>query len=157
MLHYFISRINWLNKTKSRKEIIKTKCDSVKHTCFPKEDHLPNWARRDNEVMKGGHLEKKHEKLTLAYFSLQANICLSQRTYIYHYVIKCIGDHRYRLFLSNNKKNSSNNNNNNRNINIKFITKICSRNFSELIHYLTSLKGLRLAPVLNQINLTYIP
>ena len=57
--------------------------------------------------MKGGHLEKKHEKLTLAYFSLQANICLSQRTYIYHYVIKCIGDHRYRLFLSNNKKKTA--------------------------------------------------
>jgi len=40
-LHYFISRINRVNKT-SIKEIIKTICDSVNHTRFPKEDHLPD-------------------------------------------------------------------------------------------------------------------
>jgi len=27
-------------------------CDSVNHTRFPKEDHLPDWARRDNKVTK---------------------------------------------------------------------------------------------------------
>ena len=24
---------------------------------FPKEDHLPDWARRDNKVMKGDRVE----------------------------------------------------------------------------------------------------
>ena len=45
-------------------------CDSVNHTRFPKgdhhsvnhtrflkEDHQPNWARRDNKVMKGDRAE----------------------------------------------------------------------------------------------------
>jgi len=27
--------------------------DSVNHTHFPKEDHLPDCARRDNQVKKG--------------------------------------------------------------------------------------------------------
>jgi len=36
-----------VNKT-SEKEIIKTKFDSVNHTHFPKEDHLPDRACRDN-------------------------------------------------------------------------------------------------------------
>jgi len=31
----------------------KTICDSVNHTRFPKEDHLPDWERRDNQVKKG--------------------------------------------------------------------------------------------------------
>ena len=44
---------NKLSKTTSKKEIIKTKCDSVNHTRFPKEDHTPYWARRDNKVTKG--------------------------------------------------------------------------------------------------------
>ena len=39
-LHYFMSRINRVNKT-SKKEIIKPIRDSVNHTRFPKEDHLP--------------------------------------------------------------------------------------------------------------------
>jgi len=47
-LHYFISRINWVNKTTS-KIIIKTICDSVNHTHFPKEYHLPDWACQDNK------------------------------------------------------------------------------------------------------------
>jgi hypothetical protein len=34
-LHYFISTINWVNKTTNKKEIIKTKCDSVNHTSLP--------------------------------------------------------------------------------------------------------------------------
>ena len=28
-------------------------CDLVNHTRFPKEDHLPDWARRDYQVKKG--------------------------------------------------------------------------------------------------------
>jgi len=32
-------------------------CDSVNHTRFPKEDHLPEWARRDNKVTKGDRVE----------------------------------------------------------------------------------------------------
>ena len=31
----------------------KTVFDSVNHTRLPKEDHLPDWARRDNQVKKG--------------------------------------------------------------------------------------------------------
>jgi len=37
--------------------MIKTICDSVNHTRFPKEDHLPDWARRDNKVTKGDRVE----------------------------------------------------------------------------------------------------
>jgi len=29
----------------------------VNHTRFPKEDHLPDWARRDNKVTKGDRVE----------------------------------------------------------------------------------------------------
>ena len=49
---FFISRINWVNKT-SKKEITKTICDSVNHIRFPNEDHPPDWARRDDKVKKG--------------------------------------------------------------------------------------------------------
>ena len=31
--------------------------DSVNHTCFPKENHLPDWTRRDNKVTKGDRVE----------------------------------------------------------------------------------------------------
>jgi len=30
----------------------------MNHTCFPKEDHLPDWARRDNKVTKGDPVDK---------------------------------------------------------------------------------------------------
>ena len=33
--------------------MIKNICDSVNHTRFPKEGHLPDWVRRDNKVTKG--------------------------------------------------------------------------------------------------------
>ena len=56
-LHYFISRINWVNKTTSKTEIIKTVCNSVNRTRFPKEDHLPYWACRDYKVTKGDRVE----------------------------------------------------------------------------------------------------
>jgi len=39
------------------KKITKTERDSVNHTRFPKEDHLPDWARRDNKVTKGDREE----------------------------------------------------------------------------------------------------
>jgi len=29
----------------------------VNHTRFQKEDHLPDWARRDNKVTKGDRVE----------------------------------------------------------------------------------------------------
>jgi len=57
-LHYFMSRINWVNKTTNKKEIIKTVCDSLNHIRFPKEDHLPDWARLDNKVTKGDRVER---------------------------------------------------------------------------------------------------
>jgi len=37
--------------------MIKIIFDSVNHTRFPKEDHLPDWARRDNKVTKGDRVE----------------------------------------------------------------------------------------------------
>jgi len=30
----------------------------VNHTRLPKDDHLPDWARRDNQVKKGYRVEK---------------------------------------------------------------------------------------------------
>jgi len=35
----------------------------VNHTRFPKEDHLPDWARRDNKVTMGDRVEWETEKL----------------------------------------------------------------------------------------------
>ena len=55
-LRCFKTRINWVNKT-SKKEINKIKCDSVNHTRFPKENYLPDWARRDSKVTKGDRVE----------------------------------------------------------------------------------------------------
>jgi len=37
--------------------MIKTICDSVNHTRFLKEVHLPDWVRRDNKVTKGDRAE----------------------------------------------------------------------------------------------------
>ena len=41
----------------SKKKISKTKCDSANHTSYPKEDHLPLWARQDNKVTKDGRVD----------------------------------------------------------------------------------------------------
>jgi len=38
--------------------------DSVNHTRFPKEDQLPDWARRDNKVTKSDRVELMTEILT---------------------------------------------------------------------------------------------
>jgi len=32
----------------------------VNHTRFPKDDHLPDWARRDNKVTKGDRADSKY-------------------------------------------------------------------------------------------------
>jgi len=37
--------------------MIKIICDSVNHTRFPKEDYLPDWARRDNKIAMGDRAE----------------------------------------------------------------------------------------------------
>jgi len=29
----------------------------MNHTCFVKEDHLPDWSRRDNKTTKGDRVE----------------------------------------------------------------------------------------------------
>ena len=57
---FILSTINWANKTINKEEIIKTKRDSVNHTRLPTEDHLPDWALRDNKVTKGDRLEYKY-------------------------------------------------------------------------------------------------
>ena len=56
--HFFfiLSPTNLVNNT-SKKEIIKTVCDSVNRTLFPKEDHLQDSARRYNKVTKGDRVE----------------------------------------------------------------------------------------------------
>ena len=56
-LLFILSTINWVNKTRSKKEIIKTLCHSVNHTRLPKEDHLPDWACRDNRVIQGDRVD----------------------------------------------------------------------------------------------------
>ena len=45
-----LSTINWVNTTI---------CDSVNHTRFPKEKHLPYWARRGNKDKKGDRVEAR--------------------------------------------------------------------------------------------------
>jgi hypothetical protein len=32
-------------------------CDSANHSRFPKEDHLPDWVRRDKHGNKGDRVE----------------------------------------------------------------------------------------------------
>jgi len=54
---FILSTKNGVNKKKSKKEIIKTICDSVNHIRLPKEDLIPDWAHRDNEVTKGDRVE----------------------------------------------------------------------------------------------------
>jgi len=40
-------------------------CDSVNHTRFPKEDHPPDWARRDNKFTKDDRVEYLQRKTEL--------------------------------------------------------------------------------------------
>ena len=41
----------------------------MNHTCFPREDHLPDWARRDNQVKKGDRV-----------------VCIYIHTYMHAYI-----------------------------------------------------------------------
>jgi methionine aminopeptidase len=41
-LSYIKNKMTKYKKTKSKKKITKTICDSVNHTRLPKEDHLPD-------------------------------------------------------------------------------------------------------------------
>ena len=43
-------------------------CDSVNHTRFPKDDHLPDLARRDNQVKKGDRVKDR----TLLYYTISS-------------------------------------------------------------------------------------
>jgi len=57
MAFFILSTLNWVNKTTNKNEIIKIMCNSVNHTHFPKEDHLPDWERPDNKVTKGDRVD----------------------------------------------------------------------------------------------------
>jgi len=46
----------------------------VNHTRFPKEDHLPDWARRDNKDTKGD----RAEKVSPFSFLMNKRICTAQ-------------------------------------------------------------------------------
>jgi hypothetical protein len=52
---FFVSSIKLVKK---QKEINKTMCDSVTHTCFLKEDHIPDLVCRDKQGNKGDGVEK---------------------------------------------------------------------------------------------------
>ena len=51
---------------------MKTLCDSVNHTRFPKEDHLRDWARRVNKVMKGDRVPLLVHKVTARLYRFTA-------------------------------------------------------------------------------------
>jgi len=40
----------------------------VNHTCFPKEDQLPDWARRDYRVRKGDRVGRDPTSLRVKHF-----------------------------------------------------------------------------------------
>ena len=39
---------------------MKTKCYSVNHTLFPKENQIPEWALRGNKVSNGDRVDFRH-------------------------------------------------------------------------------------------------
>jgi hypothetical protein len=53
-------KYKWLNKSISKKTVTKTTCDSVNDTRLPKKVFLPEWARRDKQVIKGDRVEWGH-------------------------------------------------------------------------------------------------
>ena len=79
VLRYFISRINWVNKTTRKNEII-TIYDSVNHTRFPTEDHLPYWACWDNKDMKGDRADKLQEQWDMLRWQCFWGDCSAART-----------------------------------------------------------------------------
>jgi hypothetical protein len=42
----------------------------MNHTRFPKEDHLPDWARRDNKVTKDDRVEQVHRLFQSEFFTV---------------------------------------------------------------------------------------
>ena len=68
--------IKWLYEMhgatiKIKKTIIKTKCDSVNHTRFPTEDHLPYWACRDNKVTKDDRVDQDPVEMDFVPFNFR--------------------------------------------------------------------------------------
>jgi len=65
-------------------------CDSVNHTRFPKEDHLPDWARRDNKVTKCDRVESLSNMSTSYTMQIRnTNIkCSEQHFFIHIYRVK---------------------------------------------------------------------
>ena len=51
----------------------------MNHTRLPKEDHLPDWARRDNKVTKGDRVEMK----TLHFIKKRIHTDTTENLYIY--------------------------------------------------------------------------
>ena len=45
----------------------------MNHTHFPNEDHLPDWACRDNKVAKGDHVEGVHVQKSLGSTRLECS------------------------------------------------------------------------------------
>jgi hypothetical protein len=54
---FFVSSTKLVNK---QKEKTKSICDSVNHTRFPKEDHLPDWVCRVKHGNKGDRVHPLH-------------------------------------------------------------------------------------------------
>ena len=61
-------------------------CDLVNHARFPKEDHLPDWARRDYQVKKGDRVHPSHTRV----FSLLTLHHLVQNLSTKHKICKAI-------------------------------------------------------------------
>jgi len=55
----YIARLSfvWSIKLVNKKKITKTMCDSLNHTRFLKEDHLPDWVCWDKHSNKGDRVE----------------------------------------------------------------------------------------------------
>jgi hypothetical protein len=66
----------------SEKTIIKTTCDSVNHTRFPEEDHLPDWAHRDNKVRKGDCAEALVLLAYLCRLILSVSYCFVREIFV---------------------------------------------------------------------------
>jgi len=66
--------------------MIKTVCDSVNHSRFPKEDHLPDWAWRDKNVTKGDRVE--YQLFVCLYSMYMVCMCVS----VWMSECECVGE-----------------------------------------------------------------
>jgi len=60
----------------------------VNHTRFPKEDHLPDWARRDNKVTKGDRVDyiRRRKSRWTSILNVASNVkWLPGHLYFYHH------------------------------------------------------------------------